>query len=181
MAASTVEKAYAEGLYRAAKKAGHAPAVAEELAAFVKALEGDKQLRTFLTTPAIPSAAKRQTLKKTLAGKVSASTLNFLQLLVEKRRQAFLASIHREYVKLLDADQGIVRGQIHQAVSADDTVLGRAEKVLSQSFGRAVHLESRVDPALIGGALVRIGDFLIDGSFKSRLKALERRMSRSSA
>lgn len=174
MASSTVEKAYAEGLYRAAKKAGAAPAVAGELASLAAAFS-EKRLKAFLATPSIPAAAKREALKKALSGKVSPLTLNFLRLLVDKRRQSALAGIYREFQKLLDADQGLVRGELVQA-AGDETLAGRAETALSAHLGKSVRLERKVDPHLIGGAVIRIGDLLLDGSFRSKLKALRGRM-----
>ena len=175
MATSTVAKAYAEGLYRAAKKAGTAVAVAEEINALAAAFSGDKRLKTFLATPAIPAAAKRQALKKALAGKVSPITLNFLQLLVDKRRQGAIAGIALEFQKLLDADTGLLRGEVVQA-AADETLAARAEATLTTRLGKTVFLSRRVDPRIIGGVVVRIGDLLLDGSFRSRLKALKGRM-----
>lgn len=175
MASSTVEKAYGEGLYRAAKRAGTAPAVAEELSALAAAFSSEKRLKAFLATPSIPAAAKREALRKALSGKVSPLTLNFLRLLVDKRRQSALAAISREFRKLLDADQGLVRGEMIQA-APDETLAGRAETMLSAHLGKSVRLEMKVDSHLIGGAVIRIGDLLLDGSFRSKLKALKGRM-----
>ncbi len=175
MASSTVEKAYAEGLYRASRKAGNAPAVAEEVAGLAAAFSDDRRLKAFLGTPAIPVAAKRQALKKALTGRVSLTTLNFLQFLTDKRRQGHLGGIAVEFRRLLDADQGTVRGEVVQA-AADESVAGRAETALSAHLGKTVRLDRRVDPRIIGGVVVRIGDMLLDGSFASKLKALKGKM-----
>lgn len=175
MASSTVEKTYAEGLYAAAKKAGNAPAVAEEIEALAAAFTDDRRLKAFLSTPSIPVAAKRQALQKALSGKVSPTTLNFLRFLVDKRRQGHLEGIAIEYRKRLDADAGMVRGEVIQA-AADESVAGRAEAALSAHLGKAVRLDRRVEPRIIGGVVVRIGDLLLDGSFTSKLKTLKGRM-----
>lgn len=176
MASGSIPRAYAEGLYRAAKHGACEQAVGEELSALAAVLAKEKRAGAFFATPAIPAGEKRKVLRKWLAGKTSPTTLNFLLLLIDKRRQSHLAEISAEYTRLLDEGAGILRGEVVSAVPLEPASRERLERTLSDRLDKTVRLSERVDPRLIGGARVVVGDFVVDGGFDHRLRQLHRHL-----
>lgn len=184
MAASTVGKTYAEGLSLAAETQGEPGAVetiGEQLEAFANAVARDGRFRRFLDSPAIAQAEKRRVLESALSGKLHPFLLNFLRVLLRKRRQRALAKIAAEYRRLLDAHQGVARGELRSAVAVDASARARLSAALSEHLARKVVLAERVEPALLGGCAVQVGDRVLDGTFRSRLTALRRRMLSTAA
>ena len=107
---------------------------------------------------------------------VGETQLNLLRLLRRKNRLALGPSIASFYRELLDERRGVARAVVRTAVEIDDARRDRFAEELAQRTGRTVELETEVDPDLIGGAVVRIGDRLIDGSTRAALRGLRQRL-----
>ena len=101
---------------------------------------------------------------------------NLLRLLRRKKRLALGPSIASYYRELLDERRGVARAVVRTAVEIDDDLRGRFAEELTRRTGRTVELETEVDPELIGGAVIRIGDRLIDGSTRTALRGLRQRL-----
>ena len=121
----------------------------------------------------IPAKEKKDIAGKIFAENISDTTLNFLMLLLDKRRQAYLDSILEEYMSMADEIKNITKGELisAQEVPADE-VKALAEK-LSASTGKQVQLEQTVDPSLLGGVKIRIGDQIMDGTIAKKLEMLK--------
>ena len=104
--------------------------------------------------------------------------LNLFRLLRRKSRLGLGPSIASFFSELLDEDRGIARAEVRTAVPLDQAQLAAVRGRLAEQLGRTVELESSVDPELIGGMVVRVGDRLLDGSTRSRLQALRRELVR---
>ena len=115
-------------------------------------------------------------LRSALSGKISATTLNFLMLLVEKRRQGCLEEIATEYRRLQDAGAGILRGEVATALPFENGGRSRLEQALSARFAKRVLLSHRMEPRMVGGAQIQVGDYVIDGGFDHRLRQLRRQL-----
>lgn len=98
--------------------------------------------------------------------------LNLLRLLRSKSRLALGPSIASYFADLLDEERGIVRARLRTAVPLDDAQVAGVRQRLTTQTGRTVELEASVDPAIIGGAILQVGDQLIDGSTRRRLQRL---------
>ncbi len=98
--------------------------------------------------------------------------LNLLRLLRSKSRLALGPSIASYFADLLDEERGIVRARLRTAVPLDDAQVASVRQRLTTQTGRTVELEAEVDPAIIGGAILQVGDQLIDGSTRRRLQRL---------
>ena len=107
---------------------------------------------------------------------IGQSQLNLLRLLRRKKRLALGASIGSYFRELLDDRRGVARAQVRTAVAIDDERRHWFSEQLAQLTGRSVELETEVDPEIIGGAVIRIGDRLIDGSTRARLRSLRQRL-----
>ncbi len=123
--------------------------------------------------------ARFQEIVRLVAPGIGQKQLNFLRLLRRKSRLALGASIASFFRELLDTERGIVRAEVTSAVALDDDQRRRLSEKLARDTGKQVELEAHVDASLIGGMVVRIGDRLIDGSTRSRLRRLRTQLERA--
>ena len=121
----------------------------------------------------IPRQAKQEAVQKIFAGELSPMVLNFLHLLLDKQRISSLGEIVRQYENFSNEAQGIVVADVTTARSLSDSLGERLMAKLGEITGKTIKLRKHLDEKLLGGAVVRMGDRLIDGSLKSRMKALE--------
>ncbi len=174
---------YAEALYELASQEKVLPRyksavdrVEEELKGVEKVINENPDLQKIFYHPQITPADKKEILSKIFGGKVSRLTANFLALLVDRRREAFFRDIVAEYVKLANASRNIAEARVTSAVELTAEEKARLNEVLARLTGKKVKATYTVDPALIGGVVVRIGDKIIDGSIKTRLATLKERL-----
>jgi F-type H+-transporting ATPase subunit delta len=172
----TLARNYAAALYELGER--HA-AHAEYLTAATllsEALEGDGRIRQFLETPKLDTRTKQQALKQALTGLVPPLFINFLLVVLAKRRQRLLPEIGREYAALLDEKLGRLHVQVTLAHQPDPDTTRRIAAELTRILGLVAIPHVRVDPAIIGGIVVRYGDRIMDGSIRRRLTSLRSRL-----
>lgn len=175
MRESTVSRSYGETLYALGERHGQeafAPAI-DELASL---LEDNESVRRFLETPKIPAEAKKVALRRALHDGVPELLLNFVLVVVEKRRQRLLLEMIAAYRALLDERLGRVRVNVTLAAEPDERQEEEIAAELSRILGKTVIPQVRVDEAILGGIVVRYGDHVLDGSLRRRLLALRRRL-----
>jgi len=178
--ASALANRYARALVEVVTKAGAAgtpETVIGQLAAFQDVFRGSAELRSVLLSPAVPPAKK----KAIIAGLGSRAGLgqvarNFLYVVADHRRLTLLSEMLAAVQALLDDQRGVVRAEVTTAQPAgpDDQSVLTAR--LSQRTGRNVQTRFQTDPGLLGGAVVRIGSTIYDGSVRGQLGALQRRL-----
>lgn len=167
---------YAEALYDIASKQKLVDNIEAELKAVEVILAENNDLQKVLYHPQITAANKKELLNKLFKGKVSDVTGNFLALLVDRRREAFFGDIVAEFVSLANVVRNIVAAQVASAVELNDKEKGNMDRILAKLTGKKVQTSYAVDPSLIGGVVVRIGDKIIDGSIKTRMATLRERL-----
>jgi len=117
--------------------------------------------------------ARQKTLLKNLVGtKISARTLKFLELLIDKKRFFLLSLATTDYGNMLDIHRGVVRAQVSAAVKLTESELSRLSRDLKAFIGKEVVLEAKEAPELLGGMVVRMGDWALDGSLQGKLRRL---------
>lgn len=139
-------------------------------------LRSESRVREFLQTPRVNADAKKQALRAAFGEQVPELFLRFLLVVVEKRRQGLLPAIANEYHSLVDQARGRVRADITLAQAPDPALERDIVTALERRFGKTVIPTFQVDPELIGGIIVRVGDQILDGSFRRRIKSLRRRL-----
>lgn len=174
---STVARNYAETLLALARKAEDAPGWGNMLRQVANAMTSDATLRGFLDSPRIGAEQKATVLSRALGDRVPRLFLRFLQSLVKNRRQMLIPVIANEYDTLLDASNGIVHARVTVSRITSDEERDAIGQRLSKVVGKTVVPHLEVDPAILGGVVVRIGDTVMDGSLRRRLGLLRRRMS----
>ncbi|MCL6635552.1 MAG: F0F1 ATP synthase subunit delta [Peptococcaceae bacterium] len=167
---------YAEALYEIASQKNLVDRIESELKAVEAVLKENVDLQRVLYHPQITAESKKGLLEQLFKGKVSGITGNFLALLVDRRREVFFADIVAEFVKLANAGRNIVAAQVTSAVELNNEEKGKLDQVLARLTGKKVQTSYAVDPSLIGGVVVRMGDKIIDGSIKTRLATLKERL-----
>ncbi len=164
-------KRYARAVYDIAVTSGDAATWARALDSIAQFMR-DRQTARFLENTRISEDVKRQLLEAGLD--VPPLAMNLARLLVHKRRTQLAPAIALQFTELMEREQGLVRAHAVTAVPlSDDEREALARRIGSQT-GKRVVLETTVDPDILGGVIVQIGDRLIDGSTKGRLVALKR-------
>jgi F-type H+-transporting ATPase subunit delta len=176
--AEVIARNYAETLLELAERAGGQEAVEEYGAAMdeVAELLADGRVREFLATPRVTAQAKKDALVAALGGRVPAPFLRFLQVVVDKRRQGQLAEIAEQFRALVDERAGRVRAAVEISHAPDAALQAEIGQSLANRLGKVVIPSFTVNPDLLGGVVVRIGDEILDGSVRSRAQGLRRRL-----
>jgi F-type H+-transporting ATPase subunit delta len=180
MADSAVVRRYARALIDVAEKRGLLEQVGKELDGFQAIMKEQPRFARVLRAPVIAPARKRQLLRATMAGRVSDLTLRFLELLVEKEREEILPEIPDAYRRLAYEIRNIQPVEVTSAVELTAGERGALQDALARRTGKQIDLYERVDPALMGGAIIRIGDTIYDGSVRGQLRRLRKRLLASS-
>jgi F-type H+-transporting ATPase subunit delta len=174
---STIARPYARALFEVADAAGELAGWSEALAATAAVL-ADARARQLIADPRLGPAERAQFVADVCAD-VPATTLlgsphgsNLLLLLAENDRLTALPEIAAQFDQLKTRAENKVNVTLVAATDVDDALSAAVAKSLEQRLGRRVQLKVEVDPSLIGGAVIRAEDMVIDGSVKSRLKRL---------
>ena len=173
---ATIARSYAEALLELGERHGETAAYAAAFGELDAALGTDQRIRRFLETPKIDAAAKQAALRKALDGKVPESFVRFLLVVLAKRRQGLLHGIREAYDALLDERADRVHAQITLARPADDAMLKEIGDRLTEMLGKTVVPHVVVNPAIVGGIIVKYGDRVLDGSVRRQLVSLKREM-----
>jgi F-type H+-transporting ATPase subunit delta len=161
----------------AASEAGQLDDVEDELFRFGQVVAASPPLRAALSSPVAPAELKRRLLDTLLEGKVTSTSLRLVtQASVHPRGRSLDASL-LEYARLVAEWRQRLIAVVRVAVPLSDSERDRLAAALAAAFGHGVHLDVLLDPGVLGGISVRIGDEFIDGSVASRLAALRRRLA----
>lgn len=162
---------YAKGLFIAGKELNKVKEFGEDLARLQDGLRAYPEILNVLQSPIYPPDVKMEILREILTYfKVDPEVEKFLQLLVERRRIQFLSDIVAMYQALLDEELGIARGEVVAAYEISDEEKKSLEETLKALLNKEVYLEVKVDPEIIGGVKVKIGDYIWDGTLKTQLE-----------
>ena len=176
MQSSTISRNYAETLLTLADRANDKAGWGELLTQLATAIQTDKTLRLFLESPRVAVSVKTDVISKALSGKAPAVFVRFLQRLVINRRQAMIPEVSAEYNTMLDAAEGRVFARVTLSRPASQAEKDSIAAQLSTNLGKKVVPQIFVDPAILGGIIVRMGDTVMDGSVRRKLSLLRRRM-----
>jgi F-type H+-transporting ATPase subunit delta len=171
-----VAKVYAQALFDAAQAAGVAEPVGRELGDFVAALAASPQLSHVLADPQIETSAKVRVVAE-LTRDAQPLVGNTLQLLLERGRFPIIEEVRAEYDALAAAEAAVVNVEVTSAVELTAATQQRITARVEEATGRRVELARRVDPAIVGGLVLRVGDVIVDGSVRSRIRQLRRRLA----
>jgi F-type H+-transporting ATPase subunit delta len=176
MRETTVARNYAETLLALARRAEDLPGWGKLIGDVANAMRSDTTLWRFLESPKVSEAQKSAVLSEALADRVPRLFLRFLQAMVHKRRQMLIPQVSDEYGLLIDEVEGRVHANVTMAKDASDEDRNVLAEQLSRVLGKTVVPHVTVNPAILGGVIVRVGDTVMDGSVRKRLATLRSRM-----
>jgi F-type H+-transporting ATPase subunit delta len=176
-----VARRYASALFELAQEKGQIDQVDHELGMVASMVESSSQLKAVMDDVLIAPKVKLDLVGKLFTGKVSPLVMNFLQVVVAKRREAYLAQMYRSFLDMANEARGIVEVEVRSAVALPEETAQKLEQRLVSHLGKRVKFETQVAPELLGGLVVRVGDQLMDGSVRTRLRRLRERLTSSKA
>ena len=171
---------YAQALFELAQAAGTAEAIAEEFQELTNLLRQEHQFAVFLENPAISREAKIRSLEKIFAGRISPLLLNFLKVAGAKDRLGSLPAMNEAYRDLLDEAAGRVRGLLTTAIELGKDEQVRLGEQINRALRKTIKLQNAVNPDILGGMVLTIGDTIIDGSVRTSLHLLAKKMREKS-
>ena len=169
-------RVYGRALFEVAREQGKLDELREQLAQFADALNDNRELAVFFFSPYFSTAEKRDSLPRLLDG-AEESLLNFLSLLIENHRMPVIFRIRGEYERLWDEENKTLPVEITSAIELDQATTESLGKTIGERAGRKVTLSARVDPDILGGIVVRVGNSILDASIRNRLEQLRRHVA----
>lgn len=179
VAGEAVARGYAQAIFELAERENRTEEFADAFDQIVELLESDDRIRTFIDSPMVEPSERKKVLHTAFEGRVPGLILNFLLVVVDKRRQRYLPAIAREYHVLLDRKLGRVHAEVVLAREPGEELLEEISSELSSRMERTLVPHVRIDPEILGGMIVRYEDRVIDGSLRRRLFMLRRRLLNS--
>jgi F-type H+-transporting ATPase subunit delta len=171
---NTIAKRYAKALVQIGSESGLIDSFRLELNAVNSVISADKEIQGFFANPAFTAEQKKDVMKQLIASTgCSELVSNFLMLLVDKNRQAFISQIVSNYETLSDEFSGLIRPCVTTAFALDDKQVESIKSALESKTGKKVIPQVDVDPSLIGGVVVQIGDMVYDSSVKTQLNRIQ--------
>ena len=168
-----VASRYAKSMLDLALEKGILEQVQQDMALFTKTVRENRDFELFLTNPIINHGKKLAILKSLFTGKVSDLTLKFFLLITQKNREAVLASVATEFEKQYNTYKGIAIAHVTTALPLTPELRGQLQQKVAQQTGKTIQLREHVDPALIGGLVLRIDDTQLDDSIRTNLRNLK--------
>lgn len=171
-----VPRRYAQALLMIALEKDALDQYEQELKTFAGILEAETRLTAVLDNPKVLPEVKKKLLEQIIQGRVCPVVFNFLCLIVDKKRESNYLDIIKEFSRYADEARHIVDAEVRSVVALTEKDFRNLEVRLGKATGSKVRLTSVIDPSLIGGLVVRIGDTVIDGSIVKRLSLLRNRL-----
>jgi F-type H+-transporting ATPase subunit delta len=177
MADANRSQAYAAALFTVANAEGQLASVADELFAVARAVEASDELRDALGDPHLPAERRQAIVEDLLGGRASDITLGLVSMVVGAGRGRDLPEIVDELLELTAEERGRQVAEVRSAIPLTDEQQERLAVALREATGREVEIRVTVDPSVVGGLVVRVGDQVIDGSVRHRLAQLRESLS----
>ncbi|MGH2836997.1 MAG: ATP synthase F1 subunit delta [Solirubrobacteraceae bacterium] len=175
-----IAEVYGRSLFEVASEHDKTDEIREQLGEFADALDANRDLAVFFFSPYFSVQEKEEGLKQALEG-ADETLLNFLDLLIEKHRMPAIFRIRRYYDSLWEQAHHILPVQIATAIPLDEGVARQLGDQIEKSTGQRIELTASVDPEIIGGVVLRVGNSILDASIRNRLENLRKAVARGTA
>jgi F-type H+-transporting ATPase subunit delta len=173
-----IAEVYARALFEVATEKNKIDGVREELGQFADALAESRELQTFFFSPYFSTEEKKDGLHSAVTG-ADPEIRNFLELLLEKHRMPVVFRIRQDYDRLWEQAHKLLPVEITSAIELDPSIAERIGDEIGRQTGRTVELTSTVDPDVIGGIVLRVGNSILDASIRNRLENLRKQVAKA--
>ena len=173
-----IAQVYARSLFDVAKEQDKLDVVREQLDEFADVMAESRDLQVFFFSPYFSTQEKEDGLDKALDG-ADETVLNFLRLLIEKHRMPALFRTRREFDSLWEHENRRLPVSVTSAIELDKSTVEQIGDAISKQTGQHIELRSNVDPDILGGIVLRVGNSILDASIRNRLEKLRKQVARA--
>jgi F-type H+-transporting ATPase subunit delta len=171
---------YARSLFEVALQQGKLDELREQLAQFADALDANRELAVFFFSPYFSTKEKQDGLERLLDG-AEETFLNFLKLLIENHRMPVIFRTRQQFERLWERENQLLPVDITSAIALDQETTENLGRTIGERAGRKVRLAAHVDPDILGGIVLRVGNSILDASIRNRLEQLRRHVAQGAA
>ena len=175
-----IAQVYARSLFEVAREQGKLDEIREQLGQFVDALNDHRELAVFFFSPYFSVKEKEDALARVLVD-AEPIFLNFLSLLIEKHRMPVIFRIRQAFERLWEEENRTLPVEITSAIELDQGTVEGLARQIGERTGRKVKLATHVDPNILGGLVVRVGNMILDASIRNRLEQLRRHVAQGAS
>ena len=169
---------YARSLFEVAQERNSLDSVRDQVGAFADALDTSRELQTFFFSPYFSTAEKADGLDRAVSD-ADPVVVNFLKLLIENHRMPVIFRLRRELDRLWQEENKLLPVQVTSAVELDPVTVSQIGDRIAQQTGRRIDLSASVEPEILGGIVVRVGNSVLDASIRNRLEKLRKQVARA--
>jgi ATP synthase F1 delta subunit len=173
-----IAEVYSRALFEAARDSGSLDRVHDELGEFADALDTDRNLQVFLFSPYFSSEEKKKGVRS-IVSDADEQVLNFLELLAERHRMPALFRIRREFDAMWAEENKLLPVTVTSAVELDEGIVQELGREIEEQTGRRVDLSSSVDPDVLGGLRLQVGNMVLDATVRNRLEQLRKTVAKA--
>lgn len=173
MIKGAVAARYAQALFDVARDNNRINETENELRGFMRLLDESREMQQVLYNPQIPVELKKEIIREAFGQELSGITLNFICLVMDRHREVFLKGIADHFIVLANETRNIVEVEVTTALALSVVHKVNLMQVLAKMTGKEIRIRYQVDPDIIGGMVVRMGERVIDGSIKRQLERLK--------
>jgi F-type H+-transporting ATPase subunit delta len=173
-----IAQVWARALFAVAKEHDLLDEVRDQLGQFVDALNESRDLMVFFFSPYFSTEEKKDGLKRVVTG-VEPVLMNFLEALIERHRMPAIFRIKARYEVLWEDERDLLPVEVTSAVELDKSIVGSIGDRIGEQTKRTVQLSSNVDPDILGGIVLRVGNVILDASIRNRLEQLRKQVARA--
>jgi ATP synthase F1 delta subunit len=173
-----IAQVYARSLFEVASEQDRLDTVREQLDQFTDAVEHNRDMAVFLFSPYFASDEKKTGLHRAVTD-AEPILANFLEALIERHRMPAIFRIRTEFNALVDAGNKLLPVQVTSAIELDRKTVESLGRRIGQQTGNEIELSTKVDPEILGGIVLRVGNFILDASIRTRLEQLRREVAQA--
>jgi len=172
-----IAEVYSRSLFEVASEHDVLDRVRDELGEFADALDESRDLQIFFFSPYFSSKEKKEGIEQAVT-EADEHFVHFLELLAERHRLPAIFRIRREYDRMWSEENKLVAVSVTTAVKLDQQIVEDIGKRIEQQTGKRIELSSTVDPGIVGGLVLQVGNMVMDASLKARLERLRKQVAR---
>lgn len=165
---------YAEAMLKIAEENNALDFIKNDFPLIDNTLKQNEEFKNFLEHPLIPRSDKKDVIEKLFKDKVSPYLINLIKLLLDRNRMYIFSAIAQSFIKQFNKKFNIISAQIITAIDIDDHMKGVIQHKLSTLLSKHVDVNTKLDPDIIAGVVIKVEDKIIDGSIKGRLESIQR-------